>query len=122
VHRDHRAQHGAGELDAYLATLRANPNDTTAMLGAATIYEAMYKAGEGEGKQYLLSAAGLLEQAIQADPSLKDVYLRLADLYINEVARPRLGRPPWRCSTKLPWSTPTTRGLPQAGFRAKVVG
>jgi tetratricopeptide (TPR) repeat protein len=55
------------------------------MLGAATIYESMYKSGAGEGQQYLLSAAALLEQAITVDPSLKDLYTRLADLYITEM-------------------------------------
>jgi tetratricopeptide (TPR) repeat protein len=75
------------ELDKYLAALAANPNDTSAMQSAATVYEGMYEAaGEGQGNpEYLQNAAGLLEKAITVDPSLKDVYLRLADLYITTV-------------------------------------
>lgn len=71
-----------GELDKYLAVLAANPNDTGAMQSAATVYEGMYQAGGDQGDPtYLLQAAALLERAIAVDPSLMDVYLRLADDY-----------------------------------------
>jgi Tfp pilus assembly protein PilF len=71
-----------GELDKYLAAIKTNPNDTKSMLSAATIYEGMYQAGGDQGDpNFLIQAAGLLEQAIAVDPSLIDVYLRLADDY-----------------------------------------
>ena len=38
-----------GELDKYLAVLAANPNDTDAMLSAATVYEGLYQAGGDQG-------------------------------------------------------------------------
>jgi tetratricopeptide (TPR) repeat protein len=74
------------ELDAHLQTLTANPNDTTTMLAVATLYEDMYDQGEGDGDEYLLKAAAFLENAIDVDATLKDVYIRLADLYINQIA------------------------------------
>jgi tetratricopeptide (TPR) repeat protein len=70
------------ELDKYLAAIAADPNNTDAMLSAATVYEGMYQAGGDQGDPtYLLQAAALLEQAIAADPSLIEVYVRLADDY-----------------------------------------
>jgi len=71
-------------LDAYLQTLSANPEDTTTMLTIATLYEDMYQAGKGEGTEYLEKAAAFLENAIDVDPSLKDVYIRLANMYLSE--------------------------------------
>jgi hypothetical protein len=82
-----------GELDKYLAAIAADPNDTTAMQGAATVYEGLYRAGGDQGDtQYLLQAAALLERAIEVDPSLKDVYTRLADDYKEVGTREALNK------------------------------
>lgn len=67
-------------LEEYLKTLETNKEDTATMLAVATIYEDLYEAGEGD--QYLTTAAAFLENAIDVDPSLKDVYIRLADIYM----------------------------------------
>jgi tetratricopeptide (TPR) repeat protein len=72
------------KLNAHLQTLQANPKDTTTMLAVATLYEDMYQAGEGQGDEYLRKAAAFLENAIDVDPSLKDVYIRLATLYMSD--------------------------------------
>lgn len=72
------------KLESYLKTLEADPNDTTTMLAVATLYEQMYRAGEGNGTEYLVKAAAFLENAIDVDPTLKDVYLRLANLYLSD--------------------------------------
>ena len=77
------AQTDEQKLEAYLKTLEADPKDTTTMLAVATLYEQMYKEGKGEGTDYLRKAAAFLENAIDVDPSLKDVYLRLANLYLS---------------------------------------
>jgi hypothetical protein len=69
------------QLDKYNAALTANPNDTDALQGAATVYEGLYQTSGGTNKEYLVLAADFLERAIKADPSLKDVYIRLAGLY-----------------------------------------
>lgn len=71
-------------LGSYLQALEADPNDTTAMLAIATIYEGKYRAGEGEGNEHLVTAAAFLEYAIDVDPSLTDVYIRLANIYMSE--------------------------------------
>jgi tetratricopeptide (TPR) repeat protein len=71
------------KLDEYLATLEENPKDTDTMLAVATLYEDMYDPDAGEGTQYLDKAAEYLEQAISVAPSLKELYLRLARLYIK---------------------------------------
>jgi tetratricopeptide (TPR) repeat protein len=68
-----------------LQALQANPKDTTSMLAAATIYQDMYRGGQGDGTEYLRNAAALLENAIDVDPSLKDVYIRLANIYIEDL-------------------------------------
>jgi len=72
------------KLEAYLQTLAADPKDTTTMLAIATLYEDMYQAGKGEGTEYLRNAAAFLENAIDVDPTLKDVYIRLADMYMSD--------------------------------------
>jgi len=64
--------------------LAADPKDTTTMLAIATLYEDMYQAGKGEGTEYLRNAAAFLENAIDVDPTLKDVYIRLADMYMSD--------------------------------------
>lgn len=73
------------KLNALLAAYDANPQDTTNMLAIATAYEDLYEAGEGEGTKYLENAAAFLRNAIDVDPSLKDVYLRVADIYMTGV-------------------------------------
>ncbi|NLV71332.1 MAG: tetratricopeptide repeat protein [Actinobacteria bacterium] len=72
------------KLDGYLQVLQANPEDTTTMLAIATLYEDLYRAGEGEGTEHLVRAAAFMENAIDVDPTLKDVYLRLANLYMSQ--------------------------------------
>lgn len=72
------------KLESYLKRLEANPKDTTTMLAVATLYEEMYRDGQGNGNEYLLKAAAFLENAIDVDPGLKEVYLRLANLYLSE--------------------------------------
>jgi cytochrome c-type biogenesis protein CcmH/NrfG len=72
------------KLNSLLQTLQADQNDTTTMLAIATLYEEMYRNGEGEGNDYLVKAAAFMENAIDVDPTLKDVYIRLANLYLSE--------------------------------------
>lgn len=62
------------QLKAFEATLAANPNDVTALLGAATIYQ---------DNQDFTTAAKYLERVIAADPTQKDEYVRLANLYLR---------------------------------------
>ena len=54
--------------------LDANPSDTTALLAMATVYQQ---------NDQLKIAAAFLENAIDVDPTHKDVYLRLANIYMN---------------------------------------
>lgn len=72
------------QLTAFDAALKANPNDTVALLGVANLFNDLYQQGEGTGNQYLLSSAKYLEQIIAVDPSQKDIYLRLASLYMSK--------------------------------------
>jgi tetratricopeptide (TPR) repeat protein len=69
---------------AYDAALQANPNDTQALLGVANLFDDLYQQGQGTGSQYLLTSAKYLEQVIVADPSQKDVYMRLANIYLSK--------------------------------------
>lgn len=71
------------QLAAYDEALKTNPNDTTALLGIANIMSQLYEKGEGEGNQYLLVSATYLEKVIAADPSQKDIYMRLAKIYLS---------------------------------------
>jgi cytochrome c-type biogenesis protein CcmH/NrfG len=61
-------------IAAFEQRLQQNPNDTEALLGLATIYQ-----NDGQ----LTVAAAYLEKVIVADPTQKDVYLRLANIYMN---------------------------------------
>jgi len=72
------------KLKAYEEALEVNPNDTDALLGIANIMRDLYEQnGEIE---YLLVSAAQLEKVIAADPTQKDIYMRLARLYMsNEV-------------------------------------
>lgn len=54
------------------AQLAENPDNVTALLGLATIYQ---QNGD------LLRTAAYLEKALEVDPNQKDVYIRLATLY-----------------------------------------
>jgi Flp pilus assembly protein TadD len=76
------------QLKAHLQNVAATPQDTQAILAVADDYESMYKAGEGKGNEYLLDAATYLEKVIEVDPTYKGVYVRLADLYMNEEVPP----------------------------------
>ncbi|MBN1628194.1 MAG: tetratricopeptide repeat protein [Thermoleophilia bacterium] len=79
-------QTGEEKLNTLLAAYEANPQDTTNMLAIATAYEDLYEAGEGEGTEYLNYASAFLRNAIDVDPTLKDVYLRVADIYLTGIA------------------------------------
>ena len=73
------------KLNTLLAAYEANPKDTTNMLAIATAYEDLYEAGKGEGTEYLENAAAFLRNAIDVDPNLKEVYLRVANIYISGI-------------------------------------
>jgi len=62
-------------IAALNAKLVLNPKDVTALLALATIYQENGQLG---------SAATFLEQVIAADPTQKDVYIRLANLYMSQ--------------------------------------
>lgn len=62
------------KINAYEAQLQKNPKDVQALLGLATVYQ--------ENSQ-LKTAAAVLEQVLVVDPSQKDVYLRLANIYTD---------------------------------------
>ena len=60
-----------------LATLAKNPKDITTMQALATAYLDINDA---------TNSAKYLEQVIAVDPSQKDVYLRLAGIYMNTLS------------------------------------
>ncbi len=62
------------KIAAYQDLLAQNPDDVTALLGIATIYQQNDQLGQ---------AAGYLEKALEVDPSQKDLYIRLANIYMN---------------------------------------
>jgi len=62
------------ELAGYLATLQANPNDLTALKGAADQYLL---------QQDYTNAAVYLERLLAVDPSQKTVYMDLAAIYLR---------------------------------------
>jgi len=62
------------KLAAFQAALTANPADVTAMLGIAGIYQEANN---------LKAATVYLENVIALDPSQKDIYIRLANLYMS---------------------------------------
>ena len=63
-----------GRIAALLAELAKNPSDLTVLQALATAYE---------DNEDFANAAKYLEQAITADPGQRDIYLRLASLYMN---------------------------------------
>jgi cytochrome c-type biogenesis protein CcmH/NrfG len=63
------------KIAAFELRVQQNPNDVEALLGLATIYQ--------ENGQLTL-AIPYLEKVIVADPNQKDVYMRLANLYMNK--------------------------------------
>jgi cytochrome c-type biogenesis protein CcmH/NrfG len=63
------------KIAAFEQRVQQNPNDVEALLGLATIYQ--------ENGQLTL-AIPYLEKVIVADPNQKDVYMRLANLYMND--------------------------------------
>jgi tetratricopeptide (TPR) repeat protein len=68
------------KLDALFKAVQANPKDTTSMLSIATVYQDMYR--ETDDIQNLRTAAAFLENAIDVDPTLSEVYIRVADIYL----------------------------------------
>lgn len=62
------------KLAAYQAALQANPADVEAMLGSANVYQQLGN---------VQAAAMYLENVIVLDPQQKDVYIRLANLYMS---------------------------------------
>ena len=65
------------KIDALLATLAQNPKDIATMQALATAYLDINDA---------TNAAKYLEQVIAVDPTQKDVYLRLAGIYMNTLS------------------------------------
>jgi cytochrome c-type biogenesis protein CcmH/NrfG len=65
------------KIDALLATLAQNPKDIITMQALATAYLDINDA---------TNAAKYLEQVIATDPTQKDVYLRLAGIYMNTLS------------------------------------
>lgn len=63
------------KLAAYNETLKQNPNDVNALLGAATLLQ--------QANNYS-AAVVYLEKVLAVDPNQKDVYLRLANLYLSQ--------------------------------------
>ena len=72
------------QLNAYDQALQANPDDTAALLGVANLFNKLYNQGEGNGTQYLLTSAKYLERIVEVDPTQKDIYTRLANIYLNQ--------------------------------------
>ena len=62
------------KIAVYQAALDKNPNDTAALLGMATVYQQ---------NDQLTVAAAYLEKVIAVDPSQKEIYIRLANIYLN---------------------------------------
>lgn len=63
------------KVAALEARLQQNPKDVTTLLELATLYQ---QNGD------LLRAASYLDQVIAVDPSQKEIYLRLANIYLNQ--------------------------------------
>jgi cytochrome c-type biogenesis protein CcmH/NrfG len=63
------------QVEAYQAQLAQDPENVTALTGLATLYQQNNDP---------VSAAHYLELVIVADPSQKDVYMRLANLYMAD--------------------------------------
>lgn len=63
-------------IAALLASLAQNPKDLTTLQALATAYI---------NKEDFASAATYLEQAIAADPTQRDIYLRLASIYTTSL-------------------------------------
>ena len=62
------------QLKSLQAALAANPKDVTSLLAIATIYQ---------DNQDYTTAATYLEKVLAVDPAQKDVYTRLANLYLD---------------------------------------
>jgi cytochrome c-type biogenesis protein CcmH/NrfG len=62
------------KIAVYQAALDKNPSDTAALLGMATVYQQ---------NDQLTVAAAYLEKVIAVAPSQKEVYIRLANIYLN---------------------------------------
>lgn len=70
---DINAQTPEGKIAAYETMLAQNPNDLNALLGIATVYQQ---------NDDLASAATYLSRALDVDPNQKDLYIRLANIYM----------------------------------------
>jgi cytochrome c-type biogenesis protein CcmH/NrfG len=62
-------------ITALEAQLKQNPDDVTTLLALATAFQQ---------NNDLKTASGYLEHVVAVDPSQKDVYLRLANIYLNQ--------------------------------------
>jgi tetratricopeptide (TPR) repeat protein len=71
------------ELDEALASLEADPENTDLMVKVAGIYEQLYRPDSAGGTANLETAAEYLEEALGTDPSLEEVYLDLAEIYLT---------------------------------------
>jgi len=71
------------QVQTWLDALKANPKDTDTMLKLAAYYEGLYDPTNGTGTDSANKAIDYLNQAIAADPTLKDAYLDAAKLYID---------------------------------------
>jgi cytochrome c-type biogenesis protein CcmH/NrfG len=72
------------QLTAYDQALQTNPNDKNALLGVANLFAKLYQEGQGNGNQYLVASAKYLEKLVEVDPTQKDLYIRLANIYLNK--------------------------------------
>jgi len=71
------------ELDEKLAALEADPDNTDLMIEVAGLYERRYSPDSGTGTSSLQTAAEYLERALSTDPNLKEVYIELAEIYLQ---------------------------------------
>jgi tetratricopeptide (TPR) repeat protein len=76
-------QASSAELQKLLDSLTADPTNTTIMLKIAVYYEELFNASQKTNTEHANSAIEYLKKALAADPSLKEVYLDLAKLYID---------------------------------------
>lgn len=71
------------KLQTLLDSLAADPTNTTIMLEIADYYEGLFDASQGSSTENANNAVTYMKKALEADPSLKAVYLDLGKLYIN---------------------------------------
>ncbi len=71
------------KLQTLLDSLAADPSNTDLMLEIADYYKSLFNASQGTSTENADSSATYMKQALETDPSLKDVYLDLGKLYID---------------------------------------